>query len=110
MAGDVVFRQGDSPGGLYVVKRGTFSVSVAASSEPGAICIRTLHPGDFFSEMPLLTNEVRSATVRCETDGEVLRIHDAQFRALLARDATTASAVAAALSRYVQAHNVALAE
>jgi hypothetical protein len=32
----------------------------------------------------------------------------AHDRALLARDATAASAVAAALSRYVQAHNVAL--
>jgi pimeloyl-ACP methyl ester carboxylesterase len=110
LAGDVVFRQGDSPDGVYVVKRGTFSVAVAASSEPGAICVRTLHPGDFFGEMSLLTNEPRSATVRCETEGEVLRIPAAHARALLARDPAAASAVAAGLSRYVQAHNVALAE
>jgi pimeloyl-ACP methyl ester carboxylesterase len=110
LAGDVVFRQGDPPDGVYVVKRGTFSVFVALPREPCAICVRTLHAGDFFGEMSLLTNEARSATVRCETDGELLRIPAAHFRALLDRDATTASAVAAALSRYVQAHNVALAE
>ena len=71
--------------------------------------VRTLGAGDFFGEMSLLTNEPRSATVRCETDGGLLRIHDVHVRALLARDPAAASAVAAALSRYVQAHNVALA-
>lgn len=109
-AGDVVFRQGDPSDGAYVVKRGTFSVSVAATSEPGTICVRTLQAGDVFGEMSLLTNEARSATVRCETDGELLRIPGAHVRALLARDATAAGAVAATLSRYVQAHNVALAD
>jgi CRP-like cAMP-binding protein len=108
-AGDVVFREGDPPDGLYVVKRGTFSVSLGAGSEPGAICVRTLVAGDFFGEMALLTNEARSATVRCETDGELLRIHGARVRALLARDPTATCAVAAALSRYVRAHNLTLA-
>jgi pimeloyl-ACP methyl ester carboxylesterase len=108
-AGDVVFHQGDPSDGAYVVRRGTFSVSVGASSEPRAICVRILQAGDFFGEMSLLTNEARSATVCCEADGELLRIHGAHVRALLARDATAASAVAATLSRYVQAHNVALA-
>lgn len=72
-AGDVVFHQGDPPDGLYVVKRGTFSASVAASGERRAICVRTLHAGDFVGEMSVLTNETRSATVRCETDGNSCR-------------------------------------
>ena len=109
-AGDVVFRQGDSPDGLYVVKRGTFTAWVAGTSEPAPICIRTLRPGEFFGEMSLLTNDARSATVRCETDGELVRIGGPHIRALLARDANAASAVAAALSRYVQVHNLALAD
>jgi CRP-like cAMP-binding protein len=65
---------------------------------------------DFFGEMSVLTNEPRSATVRCETAGELLRIGGVHVRALLARDAIAAAAVAAALSRYVQAHNLALAD
>ena len=107
-AGDLVFRQGDSPDGLYIVKRGTFSVSVGGSSGSAAIDVRTLRAGDLFGEMSLLTNEARSATVRCETAGELLRIRGPHVRALLARDATAATAVAAALTRYVQAHNLAL--
>jgi pimeloyl-ACP methyl ester carboxylesterase len=110
VAGEVVFRQGDRPDGVYVVKGGSFSVSVPASTDPDGICVRTLHAGDFFGEMALLTNEPRSATVRCEADGELLRIPDSHVRALLARDAAAASAVAAALSRYLRARNLALAD
>lgn len=109
-AGDVVFRQGDSSDGVYVVKRGAFSVSVSAPGGPGAICVRTLQAGDFFGEMSLLTNKPRSATVRCETAGELLRIPDTHVRALLARDATATNALAVALSRYLQAHNLGLAD
>jgi CRP-like cAMP-binding protein len=109
-AGEVVFRQGHPSDGFYVVKRGSFSVSVDTAGEPGGVCVRRLQAGDFFGEMAVLTNEARSATVRCESDGELLRIHAAQVKALLARDPAAASAVAAVLIRYVQAHNLALAD
>ncbi|HEV8623286.1 MAG TPA: alpha/beta fold hydrolase [Acidimicrobiia bacterium] len=110
LAGDVVFRQGDLPDGLYVVKRGTFSVWVAGPNDPAPVHIRTLGAGDYFGEMSLLTNDARSATVRCETEGELLRIGGPHIGALLARDASAASAVAAALSHYVRTQNLTLAD
>jgi pimeloyl-ACP methyl ester carboxylesterase len=110
VAGEVVFRQGDPADGVYVVKRGNYSVCVTAADQPGSVCVRTLQAGDFFGEMSVLSNEYRSATVRCDSDGELLRIHAAHVRALLARDATVASAVAAVLTGYVQAHNAALSQ
>jgi CRP-like cAMP-binding protein len=106
--GEIVFREGDPADGLYVVAAGSFCVSVSGRADQGEVPVRCLGPGDFFGEMALLTNESRSATVRCESSGELVRINPSQLRALVRRDAATANAVATALSQYVRAHNQAL--
>jgi pimeloyl-ACP methyl ester carboxylesterase/CRP-like cAMP-binding protein len=107
--GDIVFRQGDPADGLYVVGRGAFAVSISLQTGRGDVRLRTLRPGDFFGEMALLTNKPRSATVRCERDGELLRIDRTHVRALLCRDPAAATAVATTLTGYLQAHNRELA-
>jgi CRP-like cAMP-binding protein len=104
-AGDLVFRQGDPADALYVVAGGSFGVWVAAEAGQEPLRVRSLGPGACFGEMGLMTNQPRSATVRCERDGELLRISGAHFRALLQRDAAVALAAAIGLSRYVQAHD-----
>lgn len=109
-AGDVVFSQGDAADGLYVVVRGAFCVSIPGAIDGSHVRVRTLETGDFFGEMALLTNEPRSATVRCERDGELLRVNRTHMRALLERDATAATAVATTLTRCLQAQNRALME
>lgn len=104
-ANDVVFREGEAADGLYVVIRGVFCVSIRCGADGGDVQLRTLRTGDFVGEMALLTNEPRSATLRCESDGQLLRINRIHIRALLGRDATAAAAVAIALTRYLQAQN-----
>ncbi len=67
LAGETIIRQGERGNSLYLVARGV--VAVLVSSEGGApVRVASLHAGDFFGEMALLTDETRSATVKAATD------------------------------------------
>ena len=57
---------------MFVLLRGTANVSVAKNG--AAIPVGTLHSGDCFGEMSLLTGERRTATVRAAADCYVLEI------------------------------------
>src|SRR6266542_5319437 len=94
-AGDTVFTEGETGDALYIVVRGTFAVL----SGPTARRLNTIGPGHYVGELALLVDEPRSATIRADTDGEVLRLGRQQFTDLLGRDATAARAVATTLAR-----------
>ena len=51
----------------------------AGRSDPEGLRVRTLHAGEPFGEMALLTNEPRTATIRAETDCRVLRLPRSSF-------------------------------
>jgi len=60
--GECVFRQGDPGVGLYIVKKGL--VEVFHETEELSCCkISVLKKGDFFGEIALLNESVRTATV-----------------------------------------------
>ena len=61
--------------------------------------LATLRAGDFFGEMAFLTNEPRTATVRAEGAGEVLRLESGRFLQLCRQDTTVALTIAATLSQ-----------
>src|SRR5438876_16771 len=61
--------EGDS---MFVLLRGSANVSVAKNGAP--IHVGTLHSGDCFGEMSLLTGERRTATVRAAADCYILEI------------------------------------
>src|SRR5439155_26415297 len=61
--------EGDS---MFLLLRGSANVSVAKNGAP--IRVGTLHSGDCFGEMSLLTGERRTATVRAAADCYVLEI------------------------------------
>ena len=60
--------------------------------------------------MALLVDEPRSATIRADTDGEVLRLERQQFVELLGRDAGAAKAVATTLARRLRRRDGALTD
>jgi CRP-like cAMP-binding protein/di/tricarboxylate transporter len=98
LAGAVVCEEGDPSEALYIVVRGRFGVFVRAD---GGIerRISSLGPGDYFGEIGLLVPGTRSATVRVETDGELLRLDREAFLRLLDEDPRAGRAVATALAR-----------
>ena len=96
--GAAVCEQGAVADALYIVAAGEFGVF--AQDEGGTERrINSLGVGDHFGEMALLTDDTRSATVRAETDGEVLRLDREIFLRLLDDDPQVGRAVAAALAR-----------
>ena len=71
--GEVVITQGERSGELYIIDRG--EVVVELPRESGTVPVARLKSGKFFGEMGLMTGEPRRATVRAETECELLVLH-----------------------------------
>ena len=70
-AGEVIITEGEPGDALYIVVRGTFAVLVGGD---GGERVNTVGPGHYVGELALLVDEPRSATIRADTDGELLRL------------------------------------
>src|SRR5438552_2983671 len=84
-AGDTIITEGETGDALYIVVRGTFGAFAGADGR-----VNTIGPGHYVGELALLVDEPRSATIRADTDGEVLRLDRERFTELLGRDAAAA--------------------
>src|SRR5690242_9735908 len=104
-AGGVVCRQDDPAETLYIVVRGRFGVFVRDDAGDERR-ISSLGPGDYFGEIGLLIPGTRSATVRVETDGELLRLDREAFLRLLDEDPHAGRAVASALARRLRQRDI----
>ena len=108
--GTEVCCQGDPADCLYVVASGTFGVFVSSTGGLEQARLATVRPGEYFGEMALLTGEPRSATVRAECDGEVLRLERGRFLDLLEQRPAVAFPIIATLCRRLRAADEAAAE
>src|SRR5437868_7931385 len=70
--GERVIREGAEGESMFVLLRGSAEVSISKNST--SIPVATLKAPDCFGEMSLLTGERRTATVRAETDCQVMEI------------------------------------
>ena len=82
--GEKLIEQGAEGASMFVLLHGAAAVSV--SQNGSMIRVGSLHMGDCFGEMSLLTGEKRTATVRAEQDCEVIEISKPAMAAVL-RDA-----------------------
>lgn len=71
--GLVVIREGDSGDRFYILERGEVAVT------QGGREIRTLGPGDFFGEIALLRDVLRTATVTSLTEVQLLALEREDF-------------------------------
>jgi CRP-like cAMP-binding protein len=79
-AGQSVFRQGDRPDAVYVVRRGVLQVVDDAAGKT----LRSLTRGDSFGEMGLIEAAPRSATVRAVRESQLFEVDKGTFGELLA--------------------------
>ena len=71
--GECIVRQGSTGDSMYVVQGGRVEV-IQRSDDGLEQHLAYLETGDFFGEMAVFENEVRSATVRADGDARVLKI------------------------------------
>lgn len=78
---DVIFREGDSGDCLYMIS-GEADAQVAIYANYGTnreVCVATLRVGDYFGEMALLGQNVRTATAVALTPVDLEVIKEADF-------------------------------
>jgi CRP-like cAMP-binding protein/Fe-S-cluster-containing hydrogenase component 2 len=81
--GTVVFREGDQPGDLHLVRTGFLRVARRFGSEERVL--QYFREGDVFGAVALLFNQLQSATVSANTRTEIVTIPGAAVTALLER-------------------------
>ena len=73
---------GDKADVLYYIVKGTVSVLVEEQKDNKEMVITYLHAGDFFGEMGLFEDGVRSAWIKAKTDCKISEISYSKFREL----------------------------
>ena len=86
--GEIIIKQGDRGNSLYVVQEGR--VDVIHETPEGDIKLAELRESDFFGEMGLFEEDVRSCTVRAAGDVTILTIDKRNFFKSIRRDPSLA--------------------
>ena len=95
--GVVICREGDEGHAMYVIASGL--VSVSSEMGWGQRELDRKGPGAVFGEMALISNDVRSATVRALEDTECLQLDNVGFDDLLDQDPALAQRIAKIMTR-----------
>jgi CRP-like cAMP-binding protein/thioredoxin reductase/Fe-S-cluster-containing hydrogenase component 2 len=82
--GEVLFREGDAPDGLYLIRRGSVMISrVIAGRE---VVLSYLSAGNYVGEMALISQAPRMASVKAAVTTEALILNSEAFQRVLARN------------------------
>jgi CRP-like cAMP-binding protein/thioredoxin reductase/Fe-S-cluster-containing hydrogenase component 2 len=69
-AGDVIFSQGDKADGLYLIRRGSIVISRRTGGKEDVLSY--VVTGNYFGEMALFSERLRSATARAVSETEIV--------------------------------------
>lgn len=105
-AGEIIFHQGDLGSCMYVIQSG--KVEVTVRREESEYCLQTLGEGDFFGEMALFGNQVRSATVRAVGEVYALTLEKKSFLRRVHEDPSLAFNILQKLCRRIAEMNAKL--
>ena len=107
-SGHVIFREGDASNTCYVVGSG-HARAIRAHPDGRQIVLATFGPGDFFGELAMFDDELRSATVEATDELDVLAIRGEDMRRLMHEHAEIAVKLAVSLVRRLRGANERLA-
>jgi signal transduction histidine kinase len=103
-SGATVFKEGDPGDGMYVVISGQVRISAVFKQNQPQLLSR-FGPGDFFGEMAVLDNEMRSATATAEQESELVFITREDWLDLLGRSPRLARSLVVQFSRRLRDFN-----
>lgn len=83
-ANEIIFREGDAADGLYLIRRG--SVTVSKTSGGRDVVLSYVSAGNYIGEMALLNESARTATVQAAVQVEILVLKADVFKSVLARN------------------------
>jgi CRP-like cAMP-binding protein len=92
-ANDVIFREGDPGGALYLVISGRVQLSVSSRE------VAKLGPNDVFGEMSIFDREPRATTATVTEEAELLRVSADDFHEAMRETVEIAEAVIQVLNR-----------
>ena len=95
--GDVIFREGDPGGEVFILTKGTASAFL--QSPDGTIRLATFAPGTVFGELAILDGGQRSATVVADEDLVCLVLTMSKYTALMEKHPSVAMRILAAIGR-----------
>ena len=101
--GEVIVRQGEIGNCMYVIQQG--QVEVLLRKGDADVCVAVLGEGDFFGEMALFDQEVRSATVRARGEVRILTLEKRTFLRRIHQDPSLAFRMLEKMSRRVRKLN-----
>ncbi len=107
-AGEAAFREGDASNSCYLVRSG-HARAVREHADGRQITLATFGPGDFFGELAMFDDELRSATVEATEPLEVLAILGNDMRRFMREHADIAVKLAVSLARRLRDANERLA-
>lgn len=84
--GEIIVKEGDKGSEMYIIKSG--SVKVTKKINNGQMLLTTLSNGDFFGEMALFEQALRSATVSSVGETRLIVLHAGAFLYRLRQDPT----------------------
>ncbi len=76
---EAVIQQGEEGSHIYLINKGSCSVTRALNDGDEPMEVAHLGPGDSFGEEALLSNSLRSSTVTMSSDGVLLRLGKTDF-------------------------------
>lgn len=99
---EVVFREGDAPDYLYLIRSG--SVTVSRDIGGRDVVLSYVSAGNYVGEMALLSDSPRSATVQATVPTEMLRLDAAAFQRVIARNPAWREALEAKLLERIRSN------
>ncbi|MBX5450599.1 cyclic nucleotide-binding domain-containing protein [Thermogemmatispora sp.] len=109
-AGTVLFHQGDTGTGLYIITAGRVRIVQAKDPDRAEEVIGTAGPGEVLGEMALLDDLPRSASVVAEEETTAILLPIWEFRSVLRRQPEIALKLLSVLSRRLRKAEGRLAE